>query len=53
MPRKKKSKEPVYQPPIWKSDGKGWIQYNPPKSHPCYEEWQKVKEEHRKKYEGV
>ena len=23
---------------VWKQ-GDGWIQYNPPRHHPCYEEW--------------
>ena len=52
MPRKRKAKEPAYKPPIWKS-GEGWVQYNPSRHHPSYDEWQKFKEEHRKKYEGV
>ena len=52
MPKKKQIKEPVYKPPIWKQ-GLGWAMFNPPKNHPLYDEWQKVKEEHRKKYEGV
>ena len=28
---------------IWKR-GDGWVQYNPPRSHPSYEEWQKLKQ---------
>ena len=48
----KKIKEPAYKPPIWKQ-GLGWVKFNPPKNHPLYDEWQKVKEEHRKKYEGI
>ena len=52
MPRKKQIKEPVYKPPIWKQ-GLGWAMFNPPKNHPLYDDWQKVKEEHRKKYEGI
>ncbi len=23
---------------IWKR-GDGWVQYDPPKDHPCYKEW--------------
>ena len=29
--------------PIWKQ-GDGWVQYEPPRHHPCYEEWVKRKE---------
>lgn len=37
---------------IWKQ-AEGWIEYDPPRSHPCYEEWKKLKEkenedEHKK-----
>ena len=28
---------------IWKK-GDGCVQYNPPRHHPCYEEWMKRKE---------
>jgi hypothetical protein len=28
---------------VWKQ-GDGWIQHDPPKGHPCYEEWIKLKE---------
>jgi len=35
MPPKKETR------PIWKQ-GKGWIQYDPPRNHPCYEEWRKL-----------
>ena len=28
---------------VWKR-GDGWVQYNPPRSHPSYEEWQKLKQ---------
>ena len=50
MPKKtKENKKPLV---CWKS-GKGWVIFNPPKSHPSYDEWQKVKEELRKKYEGI
>ena len=42
MPRK--AKEVL----VWKR-GDGWIQFNPPRNHPCYEEWQKVKEKHEEK----
>ena len=27
---------------IWKR-GDGWIQFNPPRNHPCYNEWMKLK----------
>jgi len=27
---------------VWKK-GKGWVQYNPPRNHPVYEEWVKTK----------
>ena len=27
----------------WKK-GKGWVQWNPPRHHPCYEEWMNKKE---------
>ena len=33
---------------IWKQ-GDGWIEYNPPRNHPCYEEWMKLKEKEREK----
>ena len=41
MPKKKtkQNKKPLV---CWKS-GKGWVIFNPPKSHPSYDEWQKVK----------
>ena len=32
---------------IWKQ-GDGWIQFNPPPKHPCYEEWQKLKQQKEK-----
>ena len=28
---------------VWKQ-GNGWVQYNPSRHHPCYEEWVKRKE---------
>jgi len=28
---------------MWKQ-GDGWVQHNPPKHHPSYEEWMKRKE---------
>jgi len=31
---------------VWKR-GDGWVQYNPPRSHPSYEEWQKLKEKEK------
>ena len=33
---------------IWKQ-GDGWEQYNPPRHHPCYEEWVKRKEKENEK----
>ena len=30
---------------VWKQ-GDGWLQYDPPRNHPCYEEWQKKKEKY-------
>ena len=27
----------------WKR-GDGWVQYNPPRHHPCYDEWSKKRE---------
>jgi hypothetical protein len=32
---------------IWKQ-GDGWIQYNPSPNHPCYDEWQKLKQQKEK-----
>ena len=40
---KKKSKQPL----IWQRQGDAVI-YNPPRSHPAYEEWQKLKREKEK-----
>ena len=31
---------------VWKR-GEGWVQYNPPRHHPCYEEWMKLKEKEK------
>ena len=33
---------------IWKQ-GDGWVQYNPPRHHPYYEEWIKRKEKQNEK----
>ena len=33
---------------VWKR-GEGWIQFNPPRSHPSYEEWQELKRKHQEK----
>ena len=33
---------------VWKR-GEGWIQFNPPRSHPSYQEWQKLKQKHKEK----
>ena len=40
--------------PIWKK-GDGWVQYEPPRHHPCYEEWvkRKEKEDERKIEQAV
>ncbi len=35
---------------IWKQ-GDGWIQFNPPRSHPSYEEWQKMKQKEKENNE--
>lgn len=32
---------------VWKM-GDGWVQHNPPKRHPCYEEWMKLKQQKEK-----
>ena len=29
--------------PVWKR-GDGWVQFTPPRHHPCYKEWQQKKE---------
>jgi hypothetical protein len=31
----------------WKR-GEGWVQYNPPRYHPCYSEWIKLKQQKEK-----
>jgi len=31
---------------VWKR-GDGWVQFNPPRSHPSYEEWQKLKQKQK------
>jgi len=36
---------------IWKQ-GEGWIQHNPPRSHPCYNEWMKLKEKEKENADG-
>jgi len=33
---------------VWKR-GDGWVQFNPPRSHPSYEEWQKLKQKEKEK----
>ena len=33
---------------IWKQ-GDGWVQYNPPRHHPCYEAWVKRTETENEK----
>ena len=32
--------------PIWKQ-GEGWVQYKPSRSHPFYEEWEKLLEKEK------
>lgn len=32
--------------PIWKK-GEDWTQYKPPRSHPFYEEWEKLLEKEK------
>ena len=39
MPPKTKKKPPL----AWKR-GDGWIQFTPPRHHPCNKEWQQKKE---------
>ena len=36
---------------IWKQ-GDGWIQFNPPRNHPSYTEWLKLKETNNEKANG-
>ena len=36
---------------IWKQ-GDGWVQYNPPRHHPCYEEWMRQREKERQNEEA-
>jgi len=43
---KQKSKQPL----IWQRQGDAVI-YNPPQSHPAYEEWQKLKEKEKEENE--
>lgn len=31
---------------VWKQ-GEGWVQYNPPRNHPSYNEWMKLKEKEK------
>ncbi len=31
---------------VWKQ-GEGWVQYDPPRGHPCYAEWMKQKEKEK------
>ena len=31
---------------VWKR-GNGWVQHNPPRHHPCYKEWMKLKEKEK------
>lgn len=35
---------------IWKQ-GDGWIQFNPPRNHPSYTEWLKLKEKEKEENE--
>ena len=36
---------------VWKR-GEGWVQYNPPRHHPCYEEWMKLKDKEKENADG-
>ena len=36
---------------VWKQ-GDGWVQYNPPKHHPSYEEWMKQREKEKENADG-
>jgi hypothetical protein len=31
---------------VWKR-GDDWVQHNPPRHHPCYEEWMKQREKEK------
>ncbi len=33
---------------VWKR-GDGWVQFNPPRGHPQYEEWMKLKQKEKEK----
>jgi len=33
---------------VWKR-GDGWVQYDPPKDHPCYREWMTLKLKEKEK----
>jgi hypothetical protein len=36
---------------VWKR-GEGWVQYNPPRHHPQYEEWMKMREKEKENEEA-
>ena len=44
----KKTRQNKQSSLVWKQ-GDGWVQYNPPRHHPCYEEWMKRKEKENEK----
>ena len=44
----KKTRQKKQSSLAWKR-GDGWAQYNPPRHHPCYEEWMKRKEKENEK----
>ena len=41
-----KKKDTLATSLIWKQ-GEGWVQHNPPRHHPQYEEWMKMKEKEK------
>lgn len=55
MMKKKKKKVIEFSEPVWKysvgNEGEDWVEYNPPRSHPCYNEWIEYKNKWREKQE--
>ena len=49
--RGKKTRQNKQSSLVWKQ-GDGWVQYNPPRHHPCYEEWMKLKEKEKENADG-
>ena len=46
LKEKKKMKTQTNYKMVWKRRD-GWLQYDPPKSHPSYEEWMKLREKEK------